>query len=196
MGGNAAIAINITGNTSDRNARFEVDDSDSAILIIRSTRPITSSELIVPWNGSGIWCNYQHSNGIFIMAIKTYGITIEYPTSEQGPWREVRASQRIKQILTAERWVPLVLPTIQPSLSLTLMPITTVDQVEVAIKSSRVALSSNFTIERFVISLCCITAVMAKTVRTEKNMLRGTVNLGANIAMGTPVLACLLDLPM
>ena len=85
LGGNAADAINVAGNTSYWNARFEVDDIDPAILIIRSARPMTSGELIVPWYGPRIWCDDKHSIGILIMAIKTYGINFDNPTFEQGP---------------------------------------------------------------------------------------------------------------
>ena len=196
VGGNAADAINVSGNTSYWNARFEVDDIDPAILIIRSTRPITEGELTVPWYGPAIWCNNQHSIGILIMAIKTYGINIDHPTPEQGPWRNLREFKRIKRILAAEGWVPPTLPTTQPSLPLTVMPIPTVDQAGVANKSSRVSIPPASTSERFVISLCCMKAVMAKATRTEdrEKMFRGMVDLGANIAMGPPVLALLLDI--
>ena len=52
--------------------------------------------------------------------------------------------------------------------------------------------------DRLVVSLCCMQAVMKKitTVQEYNNRFEGMVDQGANIGVGPPALASLLDLPI
>ena len=52
--------------------------------------------------------------------------------------------------------------------------------------------------DRLIISLCCLQAVMKKiaTVQEYNNRFKGMVDQGANIGLGPPALASLLDLPI
>ena len=52
--------------------------------------------------------------------------------------------------------------------------------------------------DRLIVSLCCMQAVMKKitTVQEYNNRFKGMVDQGANIGVGPPALASLLDLPI